>query len=236
MKVMTLDVIIANEIKYLIESENLKYGDKLPSERELSERFKVQRLTLRSGLEMLEHEGLIYSRPRVGYFVNKKRIEKVVNKITAISDHISTNYESFNVKLIKLSEMEVDKYLNQEMNLPLGTRLYEIKRLRIIDGEPVSVDYSFIPKEIAPGLDQFDFEKVSLYDVLINDYNLKLSRSSQKIIVIEAEANYLDLLRLEKGSHVVLQSGAIYDSQEKLIEFCESYMKYDRYAYVTLAD
>ena len=46
MKLMTLDLIVADEVKCMIEDGTLSIGDKLPSERELCERFNVQRLTL----------------------------------------------------------------------------------------------------------------------------------------------------------------------------------------------
>ena len=72
---MTLDLIVADEVKCMIEEGTLSIGDKLPSERDLCERFNVQRLTLRSGLQMLEEEGLIYSIPRNGYYVANNRIQ-----------------------------------------------------------------------------------------------------------------------------------------------------------------
>ena len=37
MKILTLSIMIANELKNMIEQENLKEGDKLPSERDLCE-------------------------------------------------------------------------------------------------------------------------------------------------------------------------------------------------------
>ena len=74
MKILTLSIMIANELKNMIEQENLKEGDKLPSERELCEKLNVQRLTLRSGLRILMQEGIIISKQRSGYYVNKPRI------------------------------------------------------------------------------------------------------------------------------------------------------------------
>lgn len=232
MKVMTLDIIVADEVKYMIESENLKEGDKLPGERELSERFCVQRLTLRLGLQMLEEEGYIYSKPRKGYYVAKPRIQKNVKRIVSSSSQIQSSFKSSQIKLIKLCEIEADKYLNKETNLPLGTRLYEIKRLRIVDGEPVSVDYSFIPKNVTPGIDKYDFEQYSLYNILELAYGIQLSSSIQTIEVFKAEPNYRDLLGLSENDNIVLQSGKVLDKDGNLIEFSESYMKQERFAYV----
>lgn len=233
MEVMTLDVEVANEIRHLIMSGVYKEGDKIPGERSLSEEFGVQRLTLRSGLRMLEEEGLIYSIPRKGYFVSKPRVEKYVSKITSLFDGIQSSSQDFRTSLIKFGETEVDKYLNSETHLPLGTRMYEMKRLRYVDNEPICVDYSFIPKSIAPKLEKYDFEKVFLYDVLQQEYKINLKRSKQKINVEHVEENYRELLQLNPDDSIVLQTGRIYDDQERLVEFSESYMRMDRFVYIT---
>ena len=81
MKVMTLDIMISNELRQYITDHHLKFGDKLPSERELCELFSIQRLTLRSAMKILEEMGIIYVVPKIGYFVAKQRIIKNVNVI-----------------------------------------------------------------------------------------------------------------------------------------------------------
>ena len=233
MKVMTLDLIVAEEVKYMIESGQLKPGEKLPSERELSEKFKIQRLTLRSGLQILEDAGIIRSVPRNGYYVEKPRIAKIADNIVSITSAIHTSGRTIETKIIKFTEREIDKYLYSEMKLPLGTRLYEIKRLRIIDGVPVSMDYSFIPKNVTPGLDTYNLETSSLYEILSEKYGIKLEKSKQNIVITKAEENYCYDLGLEKGDDVVLQSGVVYDQNGQLVEFSETYSIVGAFEYVT---
>lgn len=48
---------------------------RLPSERELADTFRVARMTARKALAMLEAEGLIHSSDRRGYFVSPPRIQ-----------------------------------------------------------------------------------------------------------------------------------------------------------------
>lgn len=234
MKLMTLDLIVAEEVKYLIESGSLKSGEKLPSERDLSEYFQVQRLTLRSGLQMLEEAGYIYSVPRSGYYVANTRISKAADNISSITSDVQTSGHTMETKIIKFVEKEIDKYLYTEMKLPLGTRLYEIKRLRIIDGKPVSVDYSFIPKHVTPGLEKYDLENKSLYTILQDEYSIQLNKSTQEIVVLKAEDNYCEALGLTTDDYVVLQNGIVYDQNGQLVEFSETYSKVGVFEYVTL--
>lgn len=60
--------IIAN-LKEHINFKNLEPGDKLPSERMLSEKFNVTRSNLREALQTLESYGLVKSIPQSGTFV-----------------------------------------------------------------------------------------------------------------------------------------------------------------------
>ena len=56
-------------LKELINLKNLEPGDKLPSERILSEKFKISRNNLREELETLEYFGLVKSIPQSGTFI-----------------------------------------------------------------------------------------------------------------------------------------------------------------------
>ena len=107
--ILTLSIMIANELKNMIEQENLKEGDKLPSERELCEKLNVQRLTLRSGLRILMQEGIIISKQRSGYYVNKPRIVKNVLHLESTSEAIFE--QGLNMK-IKILNIEKKKQIN----------------------------------------------------------------------------------------------------------------------------
>ena len=77
---MKLDVIAKNEnqkiqneiiskIRDLINYKNLEPGDKLPSERMLSDKFGVSRSNVREAIQTLEFYGLLKSKPQSGTFV-----------------------------------------------------------------------------------------------------------------------------------------------------------------------
>ncbi|MFD0993723.1 FadR/GntR family transcriptional regulator [Tenacibaculum geojense] len=57
------------QIKELINRKNLEPGDKLPSERTLSEKFEVTRSTIREAIQKLEFYGILISKPQSGTFV-----------------------------------------------------------------------------------------------------------------------------------------------------------------------
>lgn len=65
----TVQNIIISNIRDLINYKNLEPGDKLPSERMLSEKFGVSRSNVRDAIQKLEFYGLLESIPQSGTFV-----------------------------------------------------------------------------------------------------------------------------------------------------------------------
>ncbi len=61
--------LIISQIRDLINYKNLEPGDKLPSERSLSEKFEVSRSNVREAIQKLEFYGLLKSIPQSGTFV-----------------------------------------------------------------------------------------------------------------------------------------------------------------------
>mgnify|MGYP001794369122 FL=1 len=60
---------IISKLRDYIEYKNLEPGDKLPSERMLSERFEVSRSNIREAIQKLEFFGILKSRPQSGTFI-----------------------------------------------------------------------------------------------------------------------------------------------------------------------
>lgn len=231
MKALTHDLFISNEIKALIEEENLTVGDKLPSERFLCKMFNIQRLTVRGALAIIENEGIISSKPKVGYYINKKRVQRNVNSIESTMKIISDDSKA-SIVVVKFEEVETDKYISRETGIPLGTIIYEVKMLKKLDDIPICVNYLYLKKSDFPSLTLFDFEKNNLYDILVENYKIVPVSSVQKISVIEVEENYRALLELNKNDSVVLQSGSIYGKDNGFIALIECYINYSYFKYV----
>ena len=62
---------IISKIRDLINFKNLEPGDKLPSERMLSEKFDVSRSLVRESIQKLEFYGLLNSIPQSGTFITQ---------------------------------------------------------------------------------------------------------------------------------------------------------------------
>jgi len=69
---------IVDQIGILVADGQLKPGDRLPSERELVERFQVSRASIREAISALEMMGLIEVRSGEGSYIRQVNIDSVV--------------------------------------------------------------------------------------------------------------------------------------------------------------
>lgn len=82
---------IAEHFKALIESENIKPGEQLMSENEITDKFKVSRHTVRQGLLQLKTQGYIYKEQGKGTFCSNYKNNTKIKTIALITTYIS-NY------------------------------------------------------------------------------------------------------------------------------------------------
>jgi len=74
---------IVIEIMELINQGRLKSGDQLPTERELSETFKVSRTSVREAFRILESQGFLESRPGQGTYVAQNSVDSLIQPLAS---------------------------------------------------------------------------------------------------------------------------------------------------------
>lgn len=106
---------IIKQLRRLIYKDLLKPGEKLPSERDLADKFNVSRVVVRESLKLLEFNGLIKKLPpRKGLFV----ADNVFDSISNFIENIVLNKDNFNdfLEIYYMSHIESLSYFNKHPN------------------------------------------------------------------------------------------------------------------------
>jgi DNA-binding transcriptional regulator YhcF (GntR family) len=85
---------VADALRAAILTRKLKPGDKLPSQAELADRYKVARMTIQQALRELRSEGLTVSRQGSGVYV-RERVERPVG----LRPHVEAAFQRQHVAL-----------------------------------------------------------------------------------------------------------------------------------------
>ena len=137
---------IVGQIRHLIQKGKLKRGDQLPTERELSESFKVSRATVREAILSLETTNLVDRRQGNGTYVIASSEEALVQPLAASIFHEKDDLiDIFYVR--KIVEPEVAQLASEN---PIAEDVAELERIlqeqekKVISGEnPIQSDTDF---------------------------------------------------------------------------------------------
>lgn len=206
--------ILAEKIK----SGEFISGDKLPSERELSEIYSISRMTARNALTQLVDSGYAYRLKGKGTFVSYPNIERDFVKLSGFSQMLKSKGIKPSNKIVKSGIIEADKKIASLLETTIGTKVYEIVRIRYGNNIALALEYSYLPVNLLDNLLQYDFEKDSLYKVIEENYNYKLKYSKQWIKITTLNKNESKLLNVKEHTPAFLLESISYDMDETVVE------------------
>ncbi|MBI2369114.1 MAG: FadR family transcriptional regulator [Deltaproteobacteria bacterium] len=110
---------IVAQIKNLLAAGSLKPGDKLPTERELAQSFRVSRASVREALRALEFMGLVESRPGGGTYVKEATLDFLVEHLASmITLRRGSLLEVFEVRKIlepKIAALAAERITDEDL-------------------------------------------------------------------------------------------------------------------------
>jgi len=208
-----------DQIVAFIAAERLARGERLPTERELSETLGVSRPTLRQALELLEHDGLIERRQGSGTYVAEPRVAVDVRVLVSLTRSIVASGMTPGAHVITSKVVPATGELVSRFAVPPQTPLQHFERVRYADGRVVAFERSWFPAAIAPNLSAFDLEHRSIYDVLERECGVKLLRAEQEFDAAVADENVAGLLDCEVGAPLMVVHRLSFDLNSRPVEY-----------------
>jgi GntR family transcriptional regulator len=199
-----------------------------PSESELSEYFQVNRGTIRHALQLLEREGLIYREKGRGTFLRRRRVELDLSTLCSTTEDLKARGWIPASRLLSLEKISPSLHIQRHLELSPEDLVWLIHRLRLADNEPISLQWSYIPVELAPELDQEDMTS-SLYYILRNTYGHELQSGDQTVRTRSATSEEARLLEIEEGAPLFEIWRITYDQNQRPVEHLDSLWRGDRY-------
>ncbi len=214
-----------------ITSGQLKPGDLLPSERQLQEEFKLSRTTVRLALDDLMKEGFLSRYQGRGTVVAPPKIEQGLQGFYSFTDAMQAKGLVPKSKVISLELEPASAFAQARLELPPGSQVYKLTRLRLASDEPMMFEISYIPHHLAPGLAAAALESTPLYQLLETEYRVVPYAAKEwfePVLITAAEAHWLDV---PVGSPALLLERLTYDHRLQPIEVCKSIVRGDRCRY-----
>ena len=209
---------------YIIDN-NLKPHTRIPSEREMCKMWDCNRSTLRSAIKRLIAEGKLYSVMGSGTFVAEPKLVRNLQDLVPVSDLAREMGKTFSGKVISKQIIESTKQLSQKLHLPIGHKIFELIRLRLLDDIPVTVETIYVDAQRFKGLTKYNFDELSFYEILSQEYNVEIQKGWEKIGITYATEFEAELLNIEVASPLFFLSGVASDAEDNPIEYSKSVVK-----------
>jgi GntR family transcriptional regulator len=223
---------IKQQLKSAIEQAYLKPDEALPSERDLIELYGVSRPTVRQATEELLSEGYLYRRKGLGTFVARPKFRQQLPNILGFTERMLREGKVPSSRVITMGRLEVvSGTILAHLNLAPGSPVFQVKRLRLADGEPIMLETSCLPLAQFPKLPEVDFNQLSLYHFLREEYGFAIVRLRETLEPVVLRDHESKLLEVERGSPAMRVQISAFAANNQAIEYSQALVRGDRCQY-----
>jgi len=203
----------------------------MPSESELGAMFKVSRITVRQALGDLQKEGLIFKIHGKGTFVSKPKAFQNVSTLQGLAESLTgRGYEVIN-RLRSFRFVPADKLVAERLNVAEGEIVAQIRRVRLINREPVSLEVTWLPKQLGERLESADLVTRDIFLILENDCGLTLGHADLAIDAVLADSDLTQALDVETGSPIMRIERLTHTADGTPVDFEHLYYRGDAFQY-----
>ena len=211
---------IANHLQHDIANGSRPPGSRLPTEAELSQRFGVNRHTVRRALEELSRGGLVRIEQGRGTFVAEDVLEYTVEPRTRFTEWIRQHNMEPSGRILQLRDIAADSHVANGLGIRTGGRVVMLERLGLADDRPVSLARHYFPAARLPNLMTALRASPRITEALkaagVDDYLRQMTRVTARMPT-PTEA---DLLRMPRTRPVLVAENVNVDRAGTVVEFC----------------
>lgn len=226
---------IANILRERIQNGEYPADSFMPNQVDLVDEFGVSRMTIKKAINILTMEGLVYSQRGSGTKILNHPFLKDKN-LSYLKDYqgLSNDFENTNHDLvsepIQFTVEFPDEVIQERLMVSDSQPVYNILRLRILDGEPFILEHTYMPVDLVPGLTKNHICH-SIYSYLKKELGIKFAGAYRTISADKSSAYDEKYLNCGEHDPILEIKQVIYQKDGRPIEFSRSRNRFDVRAY-----
>jgi len=228
---LTLHSRIREELRERILQGSLQPHDRVPSESELMAQYGVSRITVRQALADLQSARMIFKVPGKGSFVAQPKPFQELGRLQGFAEAMSSmGHATFN-RLVRLTTVPANERVASRLQLSVGTPVTEVKRVRFLDEQPVSVDTTWLPTRLGERLAPGDLATRDIFLILENDLGTPLGHADLAIDAASADVELASLLQIAPASPVLHIERLTHDRDGQPVDYEHLHCRSDIFQY-----
>jgi DNA-binding GntR family transcriptional regulator len=223
---MTKHELIKQQLLELIDT--IESHHQIPSERLLETLMDASRMTVRKAIDALVHAGHLYRKEGTGTFKAEPMANHYFSQYGYLAEPFYPKSPSSYTKVLSLKRLKLNSRLAKQLDLPVGTMVIHMRRLRLVHHEPLVYDEAYYIEAITGPLTPSIVEKSTLNyleqvkGILVHsgyyDFHAMLADESLQLLLSTDPLE--PLMKLQRRS---------YSNQGEIIDVTYSYVRTNKY-------
>ena len=224
---------LATILEKKILSGQLKVGESLPSENDLSREYELSRTTVRKCLSLLAERGLISTQQGKGTFVSRPSLDRAEFLMEEFHTHMTNMGTEPGYRLIHVQFLKELPEFAVKLGMKANQGILYYCRLLLADNEPIAVEHKYMLYIKGRPILENEFQYKAFSEVIMIHTDI-LPVSSQAILTAESAGEFdAKLLNVAQGEPVLKLQQALYDDNNRPIGVGVFYYRGDRYSLVS---
>jgi GntR family transcriptional regulator len=202
---------------------------RLDSEAQLMRRYGVSRITVRQALQALEQGGLIVKVAGKGSFVAPERPTQDLTQLQGLAEALAPQGLRILNRVLAQRPEVASETIAQRLGLATGDPLLHLRRLRLVDGAPLSVDTTWLPADVGQRVVQADLQRRDVFAILEQDLGLTLGHADLALDAVAADARLAAELEVPQGHPLLRIERTTHTAQGRPIDHEVLYCRADRF-------
>ena len=192
---------IKQSISDAVRDGRLKPGDRVPSEAELVDQFRVSRMTANRALRELQASGVIVRRAGIGSFIAEQTPIGQMIEIRNIAEEIRGRGHVYRARVIQNATERADAETAPLLEVPMGTRLFHSLIVHHEAEFPIQLEERFVLASVAPGYGGMDFTNTTPNEYLTRI--APLERVEHRVCAMMPDERTRAMLGIDAGEPVL---------------------------------
>ncbi|MET9860627.1 GntR family transcriptional regulator [Streptomyces smyrnaeus] len=226
---------IAHYIRDQILRGDLRAGDEVPSERQLSADWSVSRPTAARALEALRNQGLVEKRQGSGTYVRGLDVNRRARELYGRARQTGKIYTPGEYAVITSAGwLEAPDHVAEALGLASGSRAVHRRRVTNNQSGPITLSTSWFGPDVgerAPKLRDADRIQEGTLMYVENMTGRQGSYAEDRMCARLATDDEASDLALAPGSAVLIVHHVVYDLRDRPLEFAEATYPPGRWAF-----
>ncbi len=217
---------LATTLEAAIQQRVISPGAFLPPERNMAERLSLSRVTVSKAMALLEDKSLITRQQGLGTRVCQ-HIAYPLNAELGFTAQVVRSGGQVSNHWLQRQLLPVPDPIAQLLGLEPSACVSKLQRIRLVDGNPVSLENTYIPERFLPNPEQLEHSLYTLWATRgIYPHN-----KSFRLKAVACNAENAQLLEVEPGAPLLLICQLSLNAQGEILEYSEALCRSDVYEF-----